>query len=206
MSKKRKHHKKKMQEEVIDDGMYVDYDENFSYIAGFTEGGAPYGTTWEETGIDPNLPLDERVRLLNAQEMMVKQPEEKPIQLNIHTIKGLFSLVEVNNFNDLDLNQKFCFTCSSDHENLAVCPAGSLNGKSFEYYEGEQNEWKMFEITEGCGYELSRLMPQIMSELNDLDYLFFTIPTPDALYVFTRPEDYKLVIQMLSEDFNGRQG
>jgi hypothetical protein len=28
--------------------MYVDWDDNFAYIAGFTPGGAPFGITWEE--------------------------------------------------------------------------------------------------------------------------------------------------------------
>ncbi len=33
----------------IPEGYGVDWDDNFSFIAGFTSGGAPYGTTWEET-------------------------------------------------------------------------------------------------------------------------------------------------------------
>jgi hypothetical protein len=32
----------------IPEGYGVDWDDNFSFIAGFTSGGAPYGTTWEE--------------------------------------------------------------------------------------------------------------------------------------------------------------
>ncbi|HEY3781729.1 MAG TPA: hypothetical protein VGL56_11630 [Fimbriimonadaceae bacterium] len=31
----------------------VDFDDNFAFIAGFTSGGAPFGTTWQETiGLD----------------------------------------------------------------------------------------------------------------------------------------------------------
>ena len=34
-------------------------DDNFYYIAGYTPGGAPYGVTWEEMGLDPwTLPED----------------------------------------------------------------------------------------------------------------------------------------------------
>jgi hypothetical protein len=32
----------------IPEGYGVDWDDHFSFIAGFTPGGAPYGTTWEE--------------------------------------------------------------------------------------------------------------------------------------------------------------
>ena len=42
--------------------MYDDCDDTFAFIAGYTDGGAPYGTTWREAGIDPELPFDEKVR------------------------------------------------------------------------------------------------------------------------------------------------
>ena len=42
--------------------MYDDCDDTFAFIAGYTDGGAPYGTTWWEAGIDPELPFDEKVR------------------------------------------------------------------------------------------------------------------------------------------------
>jgi len=38
-------------------------DDRFAFIAGYTPGGFPYGTTWEELGIDPELPLTKKVRL-----------------------------------------------------------------------------------------------------------------------------------------------
>ena len=38
-------------------------DDRFAFIAGYTPGGFPYGTTWEELGIDPVLPLTKKVRL-----------------------------------------------------------------------------------------------------------------------------------------------
>ena len=42
---------------------YADSDDRFAYIAGYTSGGAPYGLTWEDVGIDPELPYDVKVRL-----------------------------------------------------------------------------------------------------------------------------------------------
>lgn len=58
-----KHEKnmEKKQEEYA--AMTGDMDERFSYIAGYTSGGAAYGMTWEEVGINSDLPLDEKVRL-----------------------------------------------------------------------------------------------------------------------------------------------
>jgi len=33
--------------------LYPDSDDNFFFIAGYTSGGAPYGVTWEEMGLEP---------------------------------------------------------------------------------------------------------------------------------------------------------
>lgn len=59
-------------------------DGTFAYIAGYTSGGAPYGVTWEEMGIDPDLPRKERIRALGdgyrkpARETPEFQEEELP--------------------------------------------------------------------------------------------------------------------------------
>lgn len=61
MSKKKR---KKTTDDILDVSM--DMDDRFAFIAGYTPGGFPYGTTWEELGIDPELPLDEKERLYRA--------------------------------------------------------------------------------------------------------------------------------------------
>ena len=38
-----------------------------SESAGYTDGGAPYGVMWEEVGIDPGLPFEEKVKLYHMQ-------------------------------------------------------------------------------------------------------------------------------------------
>jgi hypothetical protein len=61
-----KHRKKsKKQAEYYDP--YPDMDGDFAYIAGTTSGGAPYGVTWKEVGIDADLPLEEKVRRYTEQ-------------------------------------------------------------------------------------------------------------------------------------------
>jgi len=49
-------------DDVLDVRMGEDMSDTFAFIAGYTPGGFPYGTTWEELGIDPALPLDEKVK------------------------------------------------------------------------------------------------------------------------------------------------
>ena len=47
----------------------MDSDEVLRYIYeyGYTDGGAPYGVMWEEVGIDPGLPFEEKVNLYHMQ-------------------------------------------------------------------------------------------------------------------------------------------
>ena len=47
--------------------LYEDCDDRFAFIAGYTDGGAPYGVMWEEVGIDPGLPFKEKERLYRMQ-------------------------------------------------------------------------------------------------------------------------------------------
>lgn len=44
--KKKKKNKKMMNN-------YIDQDDNFFFIVGYTSGGAPYGVTWGEMGLEP---------------------------------------------------------------------------------------------------------------------------------------------------------
>ena len=55
------------------DEILGDMDDHFAFIAGYTPGGFPYGTTWEELGIDPGLPLEEKVKLYSTGDYNMSQ-------------------------------------------------------------------------------------------------------------------------------------
>lgn len=48
----KKHKRQRQQKEKESFDLEFGQDENFFFIAGFTEGGAPYGITWEEAYAD----------------------------------------------------------------------------------------------------------------------------------------------------------
>lgn len=51
--RKRKRERERMQKEGL---LFLeDQDDTFYYIAGYTSGGAPYGVTWEEMGLEPGM-------------------------------------------------------------------------------------------------------------------------------------------------------
>ena len=50
----RQKHARKRQKLMEETGLlYADSDDRFAFIAGYTRGGKPYGTTWEELGLEP---------------------------------------------------------------------------------------------------------------------------------------------------------
>lgn len=53
---KRRHHKKRVENVTGYENTWQ--DDNFYFIVGYTSGGAPYGTTWEEMGLEPWQELD----------------------------------------------------------------------------------------------------------------------------------------------------
>ena len=52
-SAQRRKRRKIEREEAKCREMYTDSDDTFSFIVGYTSGGAPYGLAWEEIGGDP---------------------------------------------------------------------------------------------------------------------------------------------------------
>lgn len=61
------HKKKKESEFQKMSDFYDDCDDRFAYIVGYTSGGAAYGLQWEDVGIDPDLPFEEKVRLYQSE-------------------------------------------------------------------------------------------------------------------------------------------
>lgn len=75
--------KKKRDAAAVYEDLYSDMDGTFAFIAGYTSGGAPYGVTWEQVGIDSDLPFEEKVRLYREQltaqdEMQLEEVDELP--------------------------------------------------------------------------------------------------------------------------------
>lgn len=62
--RKKKHGKKKYSTDETEPWM----NDTFAYIAGYTNWGFPYGLTWEESGIDSSLPMEEKLRKRDEKE------------------------------------------------------------------------------------------------------------------------------------------
>ena len=61
--------------------LYEDCDDRFAFIAGYTDGGAPYGVMWEEVGIDPGLP---HPQINGIKQIERKRDEETIVHITVH--------------------------------------------------------------------------------------------------------------------------
>ena len=110
LKQKRLQKEKKKREKY--ETIYEDCDDWFAFIAGYTSGGAPYGTTWEEMGIDPELPFEEKVERLAEGNYSITEEEETnwddemPEML---VLPGLFSVCQVEDYSQVNLDAEYCF-------------------------------------------------------------------------------------------------
>jgi hypothetical protein len=59
-TRKQREHKALLKKQNEFEDRFSNSDETFYYIAGYTPGGAPYGVTWEEMGIEPFGEVNEK--------------------------------------------------------------------------------------------------------------------------------------------------
>ena len=147
LRQKRLKKEKKRQEEML---LSYDFcDDRFAFIAGYTSGGAAYGTTWEEMGIDPELPFEEKVSLLESGNVMQPNDEVDDFEnrmtgdeLKIKVLPDKFSVCKVVDYSKVDLDADYCFIGKTDEEKSLVCLTGDVPDNTTERSDG----WRAFRI------------------------------------------------------------
>ena len=200
MTKKKKLTKEQRRQMVLDELYGESCDDRFAFIAGYTSGGAPYGTTWEEMGIDPLLPLSEKVSLLGSGEfdLLVKNipeenEEEKEESLQLQVIPETFSICQVENYRGIDIDQPFVFTGRTDEEKSLVCPVSMVPESTLDRSDG----WKMFRICGQLDFSLIGILAELSSVFAKAEIGIFAISTYNTDYVLVKDKDYRKAIKAL---------
>ena len=200
MTKKKKLTKEQRRQMVLDELYGESCDDRFAFIAGYTSGGAPYGTTWEEMGIDPLLPFSEKVSLLGSGEfdLLVKNipeenEEEKEESLQLQVIPETFSIRQVENYRGIDIDQPFVFTGRTDEEKSLVCPVSMVPESTLDRSDG----WKMFRICGQLDFSLIGILAELSSVFAKAEIGIFAISTYNTDYVLVKDKDYRKAIKAL---------
>ena len=200
MAKKKKLTKEQRRQMEMDELYGESCDDRFAFIAGFTSGGAPYGTTWEEMGIDPLLPFSEKVSLLGSGEfdLLVKNipeenEEEKEESLQLQVIPETFSICQVENYGGIDIDQPFVFKGRTDEEKSLVCPVSMVPESTLDRSDG----WKMFRICGQLDFSLIGILAELSSVFAKAEIGIFAISTYNTDYVLVKDKDYRKAIKAL---------
>ena len=200
MTKKKKLTKEQRRQMVLDELYGESCDDRFAFIAGYTSGGAPYGTTWEEMGIDPLLPFSEKVSLLGSGEfdLLVKNipeenEEEKEESLQLQVIPETFSICQVENYRGIDIDQPFVFTGRTDEEKSLVCPVSMVPESTLDRSDG----WKMFRICGQLDFSLIGILAELSSVFARAEIGIFAISTYNTDYVLVKDKDYRKAVKAL---------
>ena len=199
---RRKHEEKALKEQQRFDDLYGDLcDDRFSYIAGYTSGGAPYGTTWEEIGIDPSLPFSEKVLLLGSGEFVPPGSDETEIDLYkeeapfvLQVVPETFSICTVEDYSGIDIDQPFVFIGRTDEEKSLVCPVSLVPGNTIERADG----WKAFRICGNLDFSLIGVLAEFTDVLAEAEIGIFAISTFNTDYVLTKEKNLRKAVKALS--------
>lgn len=176
-----------------------DCDDRFAFIAGYTSGGAPYGTTWEEIGIDPELPFEEKVERLAESNYSITEEEETnwddemPEML---VLPGLFSVCQVEDYSQVDLDADYCFIGKTDEEKSLVCRTGDVPDNTIQQSDG----WRAFRIQGVLDFSLIGILAEISGALARYEVGLFAISTFNTDYILVKDKDYKRVVKALTSE------
>lgn len=176
-------------------------DDRFAYIAGYTSGGAPYGSTWEEMGIDPALPFEEKVMLLGSgdyhpvesEDSICGDPEDEEVALLIEIIPEKFTVCKVEDYSGIDLDQPFIFTGRTDEEQSLVCPTHLVPHN----VRCREDGWRAFRISGELDFSLVGILADIADLLAANEIAIFVISTYNTDYVLTKEKDFQKAIEIL---------
>lgn len=179
--------------------LYSDCDDCFAFIAGYTSGGAPYGVQWEEVGIDPRLPFEEKVRRYVSGEYEMPEDHdftEEDEALQIEVLPYDFTVCKVQDYSGVNLEDEFCFTGRTDGEKSLVCQTDKTPENTIERADG----WCALRIAGTLDFSLVGILAEISGTLADRDISIFAISTFDTDYMLVRKTDLKKATNALAHE------
>ena len=113
--------------------------------------------------------------------------------MELKIIPQEFSVCKVSDYSQVDLNQPFVFTGSTDEEKSLVCPISFVPRNTTAREDG----WRAFRIEGVLDFSLIGILSKISSLLADNSIGIFAISTFNTDYILTKTENFERAIQAL---------
>ncbi|MBO7418217.1 MAG: ACT domain-containing protein [Bacteroidaceae bacterium] len=116
--------------------------------------------------------------------------------MELKVIDIVFSVCKVENFSEVDLNEQFVFTGSTDEEHSLVCPVNVVPNNTIERNDG----WKAFRVEGVLDFSIIGILSMISTCLAENKISIFTISTFNTDYILTKSEDFERAIGVLRRE------
>ena len=113
--------------------------------------------------------------------------------MELKIIPHEFSICKVSDYSQIDFDQPFVFTGSTDEEKSLVCPISFVPRNTTAREDG----WRAFRIEGVLDFSLIGILSKISSVLADNGIGIFAISTFNTDYILTKTENFERAIQAL---------
>ena len=116
--------------------------------------------------------------------------------MQLKVINNEFSVCKVKDYSEINLNQEYVFTGSTDEERSLVCPVSLVPQNTIEREDG----WRAFRIEGVLDFSLIGILSKISSLLAANKIGIFAISTFNTDYIFTKKENFDKAIDVLKAE------
>ena len=113
--------------------------------------------------------------------------------MQLKVINNEFSVCKVKDYSEINLNQEYVFTGSTDEERSLVCPVSLVPQNTIEREDG----WKAFRIEGTLDFSLIGILAAISKVLADGGIGIFAISTFNTDYILTKSQNFERAIGLL---------
>lgn len=116
--------------------------------------------------------------------------------MKIKKIDFDFSVCQVKDFSESDLDSEFCFIGKTDEEKSLVCITEKVPFNTIKRDDG----WKAFRIEGAMDFSLIGILSRISSLLAENNIGIFAVSTYNTDYIFTKAKDFDKAVNILADN------
>jgi hypothetical protein len=114
--------------------------------------------------------------------------------MTLKVINESFSVCKLKDYSQIEINQPFVFTGSTDEEKSLVCPTRLVPSDVIERSDG----WKAFKIEGVLDFSLIGIIAKISTILADNGIGIFVVSTFNTDYILTKSDRFEEALRLLS--------
>lgn len=115
-------------------------------------------------------------------------------QTRLTVLSEDFSICKLKDYSQIEINQPFVFTGSTDEEKSLVCPTRLVPSDVIERSDG----WKAFKIEGVLDFSLIGIIAKISTILADNGIGIFVVSTFNTDYILTKSDRFEEALRLLS--------